>query len=217
MPGLACSLVRVFTSPPALFPLYTRWKQKKKQSKQGGRNLLIRRLTSRKFTAAASCTGPVHGVTKIQVRLWVWQTLAPGCGDQGGMCRQALWACPSTVCLWTLLQSTLLSEGAIAVQLLGGILLFPAHATQNWINRIAISCSSCRCRGKKPEGNSGFGLSSSCGGWELLVELHPFKRPCHVASWTAEGILLASTSLWSLFSLLFSLCSDRSETFLNDP
>lgn len=38
---------------------------------------------------------------------------------------------PATVCLGTLLQSTLLSEGAIAVQLLGGISLFPAHATQN--------------------------------------------------------------------------------------
>lgn len=38
---------------------------------------------------------------------------------------------PGTVCLWTLLQSTLLSESAITVQLLGGITLFPAHATEN--------------------------------------------------------------------------------------
>lgn len=137
MPSLAGSVARVFIFPPSFFPLWNgRGKQKGKQSKRGARNLLIRRLANRKFTVAASQTGPSCGATKIQVSLYAWQTHVHVCGVwvrsvQIGAAKACYELFPDMMCLWRLLWSTLLVKVQLLSCFWGNIALFSAHARQN--------------------------------------------------------------------------------------
>lgn len=164
MPSFAGSVARVFLSP-SFFPFWNgRGKQKGKQSKQGARKLLVRRLANREFTVEASQTGPGSGLANIQVSPCVWQTCARVCGVwvrsmQIGTAKACYELFPD-MSVKTALKHAV-SEGATAPLAFGGILFCSLLVPDRVVHRIyrsGISCSSFWYRYKKWEANKRFGF-----------------------------------------------------------
>lgn len=224
MPRLVGSVARVFISPPSFFPLWNgRGKQKGKQSKQGARNLLIRRLANRKFTAIASQTGSACGVTKIQVGPYVWQSHAHVCGvyargTQIGTAKACYELFPD-VSVETALKQTV-SEDAIALLLLGGYCsVLCSCQTELFIEctEVPLAAAHSGIDARNEREVQVFTSCRSCDGWELLLYLYPFKKAmpwCTLARRRDSTCIYFNVKL--TFSLLFSSYSDRSETFLDD-